>query len=64
MKLIGYNDSPIKSLGCIIVFLHHANEKDKVLCEVAGSNSHRILGRDQALRMKYVDFFPDPSANS
>ena len=56
MKLIGYNDSPIKNLGFIIVFLYHGNEKFNVLSKVADSSSHIILAREQALRMKYVDF--------
>ena len=56
MKLIGYNDSPIKDVGSIIAFLYHGNQKYIVLCKVADSSGHMILGRDQALRMKYIDF--------
>ena len=56
VKLIGYNNRPIKNLGSIIVFLYHGNEKFKVLCEVADRNGHMILGRDQTSRMKYIDF--------
>ena len=56
LKLIGYNDSPNKIIGSNIVFLYHGNEKYKVLCEVEDSSGHMILGRDQTLRMKYVEF--------
>ena len=56
VKLIGYNDSAIKNLSSIIVFVHHGNMKYKVLCEVEDCSGHMILGRDEALRMKYVDF--------
>ena len=45
----------MKNLGSIM-FFYHGNEKYKVLCQVADSSGHTILGRDQALRMKYVDF--------
>ena len=64
MKLIGHNDSPVKNLLSIIVFLYHGNEKNKDQCEVADNSGHMILGRDQALRMKYVDLPQIPSANS
>ena len=66
MKLIGYTDTTIKNLGSIRVFLYHDNEKYKVHCEVADRSGHRILGRDQALRMKYVDFtqIQQPTVNS
>ena len=56
VQLIGYNDSPFKNLGSIIVFHYHGDEKDKVFCEVADSSGHMILGKNQPLRMKYVDF--------
>ena len=66
MELIGYNDSPIKNFGSIIVFLCHGNEKYKILCEVADNSGHMVLGRDQALRMKYVDFpqIQEPTVNA
>ena len=50
VKLIVYHDSPIKNLGSIIVFLYHGNGKFKV----ADSSGHMILGRDQALGMKFL----------
>ena len=56
VMLIGYNDSPVKNLVSIIVFLYNGNEKYKVLCEVVHSNSNMVLGTDQAMKMKYVDF--------
>ena len=56
MQQIGDNDNPIKNLGSIIAFLYYGNDKYKVLCEVADSSGHMILSRDQALRMKYVEF--------
>ena len=56
VKLIGYNYSPIKNLGSIIVFLYHGNVTYKVLCKAIDSSGHMILGRVQAPRMKYIDF--------
>ena len=55
VKPIGYNDSSIKNLGSIIVFLCHSNEIYRVLCEVAERSSHMILGRNHTLKMRYVD---------
>ena len=48
-----------------MVFLYHGNEKYKVLCEVADSSGHVILGRDQALMMKDVDLpqIQEPTIN-
>ena len=56
MKLICYNDSPIKNSGSITVVFYHGSEKYKVLCEVADSSGHMILDRNQAPRMNYIDF--------
>ena len=56
VKLIGYNDNPTKNHDSIIVFIYHGDGEYKVLCEVTESSGHMILGRDQILRTKYVDF--------
>ena len=42
------NDSPVKNLGSCIVYLYHGNKTFRVLCEVADSEGHMILGRKQA----------------
>ena len=66
LNLIGYNDRPIKNLGSILVFLWHGNVKYKVLCEVADSSGYMILGRDQTLWMKDVEFpqIQEPMVNA
>ena len=56
VNLKGYNDSPVENLGSWIVYLYHGNKIFRVLCEVADSKGHMILGRKQALIMEYVNF--------
>ena len=56
MNLKGYNDSPVENLGSCIVYLYHGNKMYRVLCEVADSKGHVILGRKQALDIEYVSF--------
>lgn len=56
VNLKGYNDSPVENLGSCIVYLYHGNKIFRVLCEVADSKGHMILGRKQALIMEYVNF--------
>ena len=46
VKLVGYNDCQVNNPGSITVFLYHGNKKHKVLCEVADSSGHMILGRE------------------
>ena len=48
VNLKGYNDSPVEKLGSCIVYLYHGNKMYRVLCEVADSKGHLILGRKQA----------------
>ena len=55
-NLKGYNVSPVENLGSCIVYLYHGNKTYRVLCEVADSKGHIILGRTQALVMEYVSF--------
>ena len=38
------------------MYLYHGNKIFRVLCEVADSKDHMILGRKQALIMEYVNF--------
>ena len=45
-----------KTFGSYIVYLYHGNKIYRVLCEVADSKGHMILGRKQALVMEYVSF--------
>ena len=56
VNLKGYNDSPVKNLRSCIVYLYHGNKTFRVLCEVADSKGHMILGRKQALAMEYIRF--------
>jgi len=56
VNLKRYNDSPVENLGSCIVYLYHGNKVFRVLCEVADSKGHMILGRKQALVMEYVSF--------
>ena len=56
VNLKGYNDSLVENLGSCIVYLYHGNKMYRVLCEVADSKGHMILGRKQALVMEYVSF--------
>ena len=56
VNLKGYNDSPVENLDSCIVYLYHGNKIFRVLCEVADSKGHMILGRKQALIMEYVNF--------
>lgn len=56
MKLNRYNESSFENLGSCIVYLYHGNKKYRVLCEVAKSKGHMILGRKQALVMGYINF--------
>ena len=56
VNLKGYNDSPVENLGSRIVYLYHGNKIFRVLCEVADSKGHMILGRKQTLIMEYVNF--------
>ena len=49
MYLRGYNDSPFKNLSSCIVVLHQGIKKYGVLCDVADSKGHKILGREQSL---------------
>ena len=39
--------------------------KYNILCEIVDSSGHMILGRNQAMRMKYVDFpqIQEPTVN-
>ncbi|PFX17550.1 Uncharacterized protein K02A2.6 [Stylophora pistillata] len=52
VNLKGYNDSPVGNLGSRIVYLYHGNKMFRVLCEVADSRGHMILGRKQAFIME------------
>ena len=56
VNLKGYNDSPVGNLGSCIVYLYRGNKMYRVLCEIANSKGHMILGRKQALVMEYVSF--------
>ena len=56
VNLRGYNDNPVENLGSCTVFVYHGREIYKILCEVANSNGPMILGREQALKMNYVQF--------
>ena len=56
VNLKGYNDSQVGKLGSCIVYLYHGNRMYRVLCEVADSKGHMILGRKQALVMEYGSF--------
>ena len=56
VNLKGYNHSPVENLGSCIVYLYHGNKIYRVLCQVADSKGHMILGRNQALIMEYVSF--------
>ena len=46
----------MENVGSCIVYLYHANKIFRVLCEVADSKGHMILGWKQALAMEYVSF--------
>ena len=52
----GYNDSPVENLGSCVAYLYYGNKKYRVLTQVAESKGHMILGRNQALLMRYVTF--------
>ena len=48
------------------MYLYHGNKVSGVLCEVADSRGHMILGRKQALVLEYVNFpeIQKPSAQA
>ena len=56
MNLKGYNDSPVENLGSCSVYFNHGKQPYKVSFEVTDSKGHMILGRQQALLMRYVSF--------
>jgi len=56
VHLRGYNDNPVKNLGSITMQLYQGNTAHQMLCEVADTRGHMILGREQSLKMGYVQF--------
>lgn len=56
LQLRSYNNVPVKNFGSCFLFLYHGEHVYKVKCEVAESNGPVILGREQALKMNYVQF--------
>lgn len=48
--------SLFENLESCIVYLYSSNEKYRVLCEVAKSEDHMMLGRKQALVVGYISF--------
>ena len=52
----GYGDSPVENLGSCTVYMFHGRQKYRVRCEVVDSRGYLILGREQAMQMKYVLF--------
>ena len=56
MNLRGYNNVPVKNFGSCILYLHHGEHIYKANFEVAESSGPVILGRQQALKMNYVQF--------
>lgn len=56
LQLRVYNNVPVKNFGSCFLFLYHGERVYKVKFEAAESNDPVILGRDQALKMNYVQF--------
>ena len=56
VNLNGHNASLFENLESCIVYLYSSNEKYRVLCEVAKSEDHMMLGRKQALVVGYISF--------
>ena len=56
VNLNGYNASLFENLESCVLYLYSSNKKYRVLCEVAKSEDHMMLGRTQALIMGYNSF--------
>ena len=56
LRLLGYDDSPVKNIGSCSVYIYHGNKCSKVQCEIADSRGPFLLGREQAMKMGYVNF--------